>query len=404
MAIDGRRRLGIIAAACALGVMFPGPAAAVPLPTQDPFYAIPAGLSGIPNGTVLDSRPIEAKALLAAPMPAAAWQVKYKTIDNHGQASAYVATVLVPHQAWRGPGPRPLVSYQTAEDGVGAQCAASYALRGGLTFPPANSLSETAVIAAALQQGWALVVPDYQGPRSEFTGAAGSAHGILDGIRAARQFAPAGIDEAAPTGLWGYSGGALASATAIQAQREYAPELTLTGTALGGVVADLNLTMRAFSNLTGVPPLAFAALNRSYPDANVYQYLNETARTAVTGAQNACVADDLLAHPLLRIEQLEAWPGAITDSPLSRLIYDTSPLGLPGTPTGPVLLYHAVGDEAAPIGPARQLAAKYCDGGAPVTMAENPVGEHVTEVLISIPEAIGYLNDRFAGKPAPSSC
>ncbi|WP_433664137.1 lipase family protein [Nocardia sp. CA-128927] len=221
-------------------------ASAVPLPEQDSFYTMPPGIADLPNGTVLASRPINAESFLL-PLPADAWQVQYKTIDNHGRPSAYVATIFVPQQEWTGAGPRPLLSYQVAEDGVGSKCAPSYALRGGLGGGPSNAFSETGVIRLALQQGWALVVPDYQGPASDFSGADGYAHGVLDGIRAAKGFASAAIDYAAPIGLWGYSGGAQATAVAAQMQSAYAPDLELTGAALGGVVADLEATMSGFS-------------------------------------------------------------------------------------------------------------------------------------------------------------
>ncbi|MFF3397056.1 lipase family protein [Streptomyces sp. NPDC002659] len=42
---------------------------------------------------------------------------------------------------------------------------------------------------SAVERGWSVIVPDYEGPASEFLGAAAAAHGILDGIRAARSFA-----------------------------------------------------------------------------------------------------------------------------------------------------------------------------------------------------------------------
>lgn len=55
--------------------------AAVPNPDQDPFYSVPSRLAGIRDGTVLASRQVQAMAGLV-PMPARAWEVKYKTIDN----------------------------------------------------------------------------------------------------------------------------------------------------------------------------------------------------------------------------------------------------------------------------------------------------------------------------------
>ncbi|MEV0247411.1 lipase family protein [Nocardia sp. NPDC050712] len=383
-----------------------GGATAVPLPEQDSFYAERPGIENLPNGSVLASRPIEAESF-TQPLAAQAWQVQYKTVDNHGRARGYVATVLVPQQEWTGAAPRPLVSYQMAEDGVGSKCAPSYALRGGLGRGTSNAYTETGQVRFALQQGWAVVVPDYQGPDSDLFGAEGYVHGVLDGIRAAKAFAPAAIDPAAPIGLWGYSGGAQATAIAAQAHDSYAPELRFAGVALGGITADLESALTGFSGgiAGGAAVLGLAGLNRSYPEADVLQYLNESGRGMLAAAQADCLLDAAIAHPFLSIAELEAWPGSLTNNAeLSKVVRQASPLFRAGTPTAPVLVYHAVGDEFAPIGSARALAEKYCAAGVPVRLAENPIGEHVTEGALGIFTAVNYLSDRFAGAPAPTTC
>src|SRR3954451_6734610 len=189
--------VGIAVGLAAHAAMAPGAA----VPEQDPFYAVPGGIGGLPDGTVLGSREITAYSG-PVPMPARAWQVKYKTLDNQGAPTATVTTVMVPTAPWTGTGPRPLVSYQVAEDGVGGKCSASYALRTGLQ-PGAqdtsgNALGETAVMRQALGRGWAVAAPDYEGPPSAFLGASLEARETLDGIRAALRFAPAGLGHGTP--------------------------------------------------------------------------------------------------------------------------------------------------------------------------------------------------------------
>jgi hypothetical protein len=84
----------------------------VPVPDQDPFYTVPGNIAGLPNGKLLNSRPISA-SFYSIPMLASAWQVQYKTLDSHDQPTADVATILVPNTPWTGGGQRPLVSYAT---------------------------------------------------------------------------------------------------------------------------------------------------------------------------------------------------------------------------------------------------------------------------------------------------
>lgn len=380
-------------------------AVAVPLPSADPFYSVPVGISGLPNGTILASRAVAVNAY-SIPMPVHAWQVKYKTTDNQGAASADVSTVLVPEVPWTGTGARPLVSYQTAEDGISTACAPSYGLRAGVTDAENNSGAETGVMEYALLQGLAVVAPDYEGPNSEFLAPAGEAHGVLDGIRAALRFAPAGFSERTPLAMWGYSGGSLATVLAAQAQPTYAPSLHFTGIALGGLVADVQATLDAFNGgpAGGAIVMGLAALNRDFPSANLLQYLNAAGRTAVAAAQNDCIAQAAAHFPFASLQEYEAHPGVESTPAVVNLLHSISPLGIPGTPTAPIYDYHSAVDELAPIGPDRQLIRRFCAAGVKVDHVETLLGEHVAVAVTGAPGAVAYLVDRFAGRPAPDNC
>ncbi len=384
-------------------------AAVPPVPDRDPFYAVPAHIGRLPNGTVLASRSITAYAGLV-PLPARAWEVKYKTLDNQGHATATVTTIMIPDVSWSGPGPRPLVSDQTYEDGVGAKCSPSYALHAGLQpgSQAGTSLSEdeTNFMAAMLSRGWAVSAPDYEGPRSQFLGAAGEAKQVLDGVRAALRFRPAGFAHTTPVALFGYSGGSLASSLAAQLQARYASGLKLRAIALGGEVADLHATAQGFLNSPAGAAIivGLIGLNRSYPGANLFRYLNAAGKQLMAANQDDCLPDAIAKYPLFDVSKYEAVPDA-TDAPgVVSAEHKTSPLWLPGAPTAPVYDYHATDDEFAPIGPDRQLMQRYCTAGVVVDHVENPVGEHLTETSAGFPGAITYLADRFAGRPAPDTC
>jgi hypothetical protein len=383
----------------------PAASAQIPEPDDDPFYAVPADVASLADGAVIRSRAIDASAM-SIPMPATAWQVLYRTTDNTGTPTATVTTIMVPTADWTGSGPRPVVSYQTAEDGVGTKCAPSYAIRGGLQASASNSAPETLLMLQALNRGWTVVAPDYQGPRSMFLGAEGEARGVLDSLRAARAFAPAGIDPAAPLGLWGYSGGAFASTSAAQMQPRHAPELKLAGVALGGVVADLRATIHAFSGSAfgGALVMGFVAVDRSYPEYKLTRYLNDKARAAMAGSQTDCINDAVGKYPLARLEDYTDRPELIGSEELRPMFERINPLTFPGVPAAPVYEYHAQLDELAPIGPARKLIERFCRAGVPVHAVEDPINEHLSYVAVGATGAMDYLGDRFAGKPAPNTC
>ncbi|KAA1417835.1 lipase [Nocardioides humilatus] len=380
-------------------------AGAVPVPEEDPFYAVPANVADYDNGEVISFRPITPKAF-EIPLPAQGWQVLYRTEDRVGRPTATVTTVLVPDRAWKGAGPRPLLSYQTAEDGVAGKCAPSYAfsagVRGGLT----NAYPELGLVAMALLRGWAVSVPDYEGPQSQFLVAGVQAKGVLDGIRAARSFAPAAIDPAAPIGLWGYSGGSLASLTAAQFQPTYAPELRLSALALGGLVANVRATIDAFdgSVFGGAIPMGINGFLRGYPELGIGDYLNESGRALVAKAAGDCINDAVARRPFLTIAQMEAVPHALDQAPIAAMLRENSPLFMPGVPEVPIYHYHAKLDELAPIGPARAVLRRFCAAGVDVESHETALGEHLTEVGRGAAGAMQFLARRFGGKAPRNTC
>lgn len=404
------RSLGVIALVLVLGAAVLASAAhaastSIPVPEQDPFYTVPAGIASLANGTVLNSREVQASTF-GLPLPVTAWQVQYKTLNSTLQPTADVTTILVPRAPWTGSGPRPLVSYQTAEDGVAGKCSPSYALRAGLAAAEGNSEEETGLIAAALLRGFAVAAPDYEGPNSAFLGAPGEAHGVLDGIRAAFHFAPAGFTAHTPVALWGYSGGSVASADAAELKSVYAPELKLSGIALGGLVPDLQPTLEDFNNegIGGAIVVGIVGLERAYPADDLGQYLNATGNADAAAAQGDCLTDAMLQFPGLTVAQIEASPGAWQSPALQAIMTANGPAGIAGTPTAPIYDYHAVLDELAPIANDRSLMHRFCDSGVPVQHVETLGPEHVTEAVVGAPGALAFLAARFADDPPVNTC
>ncbi|MCW2799318.1 MAG: Secretory lipase [Aeromicrobium sp.] len=383
----------------------PASAARVPVPEKDPFYAVPANVGTYAPGAVIASRKVSTSAF-GFPMPATAWQIKYRTNDSKGRASATVTTLLVPKAAWRGAGTRPLVSYQTAEDGVAGKCAPSYALTAGPIADFSNSEGETGVMYLALLKGWAVTVPDYEGPRSEFLVAKTEGQAVLDGVRASLAFTEGGLAPTTKTALWGYSGGSFASVHAAQMQPTYAPDLNFSALALGGLVGDIRSTIDKFSGgpAGGAVAMGVNGFVRAYPELNIADYLSPTGIAKVAKASGDCLTDAAIRFPFLSIAQIEKTPGSFYSPAIVAMLHDNSPLGDPGTPTMPIYDYHAKLDEFAPIGPDRELITRFCHDGVTVQHVEDLVGEHISELVTGAPGAIAFFSDRFAGKPAVNTC
>jgi hypothetical protein len=376
-----------------------------PTPAHDAFYKVPKNIAKYRDGQVIASRTITARSW-GIRLRAKAWQLKYRTEDYRGRPTATITTVLVPTAAWTGPGPRPLLSYQTAEDGVSRSCAPSYAYRSGLNDAATGSYDETMLMAMGLAQGWAVAAPDYEGPRSEFLVAGTEGREVLDGLRAAREFAPAHVSSKAKLGLWGYSGGAFASDAAAQLQPSYAPDVRLRAVALGGLPASIPATIKAFDGTiaAGAIPMAINGFLRAYPHLHLRRYLNASGRRKVKTEAHDCIYRAASRYPFLRVKQIEARPNALEVRPVARMLRRNSPLYRQGIPQGPVYEYHAIGDELAPIAPARLLLQRYCRQGAQVDHIESPLGEHNSEVITGAQGALRWLGNQFSGKRSPDTC
>ncbi|MGY5277563.1 lipase family protein [Nocardia gipuzkoensis] len=379
----------------------PAAYAELPPPDLDPFYAAPANLEDYRNGAVLDSRPI---ALFGLPLPISTWQVKYRSTDSSDEAVADVATVMVPMLPWFGPGARPLLSYQVPEDSLGTRCAPSFALRGGWDTGAVNTLIDTPFMAETLRRGWAVVVSDYEGPWSRFLDGVNSGRGVLDGIRAARDFPPAGLGPATPIGAWGYSGGAFATLWAAQIQPWYAPDVRLAGLTSGGVPADWPAIAREADGTVqaGLALLILFALARNDPGAGLLELLNDRGHVALVENGAACGSDLVPKYAGARVDDFALVPDLLSH-PAFRAATEAQELG-GSAPAAPMYLYHSLTDDVIPVAGFTDLVRRYCARGATVTSVHSMLPTHNPAAIGEAPGAMNFLAERFAGLPAAPGC
>jgi hypothetical protein len=392
-----RRSVVIALLAALLTSVTPAQAAAdwPPHPDDDPFYAQPSPMPDVAPGTVLDSRPTTIRAL-AIPIPVRAWQLKYLSTDTMGEPAANIATVIQPLLS---PLRRTLVSYQTAYDGLDADCAPSYAFATGIN-PPAY---EEAAMLPLLLAGHTVVSADYEGPEYQWAAGVNSGRGVLDGIRAAQNFGPTGLSAATPTALWGYSGGALASQWANEIAADYAPELNIVGVAAGGVPADIGAIARAIDGtaLSGVYFGATVGLSRAYPEVNIESMLNDRGKRAFTTIGRQCIGEFALQLAFRHMRNYVTVP-ELLDVPAVRDVIAENTMGQQ-LPYAPTYVYQGTFDELAITPPVDELVRTYCGMGATVQYVKIP-GEHITTAVTGVPGALAYVNDRLNSRPAPSSC
>jgi hypothetical protein len=372
------------------------------LPADDPFYEPPPGYHHAEPGTVLRSRDVELAFFGLIPQRVSATQLLYRTTDMDGRPEATVTTVLVPTE--RGPeNACPLVSYQCAIDAVTSRCFPSYALRRGALALGALAQFEFVLVAAALAEGWAVSVPDHEGPNGRWGAPCEPGYRILDGVRAALNCARLGLSAAAPVGLWGYSGGGLATAWAAEMTAGYAPELNIVGAVLGSPVGDLGNTYRRLNGsvLSGLPALMVASLVQIYPELDrvIQQHVNDKGRSLLAALQRMSVVGGVLRWANKDMNAYVDRPlEEILDLPEAQYVFNEIRLGA-SIPAPPVLMVQAVHDSVIAVDDIDALVETYLAGGADVTYHRDMFSEHMLLHPMSAPMTLRWLTDRFAGRP-----
>ncbi|HEX2316519.1 MAG TPA: lipase family protein [Thermomonospora sp.] len=375
------------------------PAGSVP-PDQDPFYAAPADIGAYGPGHIVRSRKITPK-VGNLDTRADVWQIAYRSNDSHLAPQLVVTSLIVPKAAWTGTGPRPIVSVQAPEDSTGTQCAPSYGLSSGSGVAGMLASMSTQL----LDRGWAVALPDHEGPRSVFMAGPQAAHAVLDGIRAVRNFTGApGIGRDNPWTLNGYSGGAQATGWAAQFQPSYAPDVTLKGAAMGGTPADPEAVARFLDGriFSGFEAAAATSLATEFPEMNLDPIMNDAGRKALADARGKCLTELLTQFAFKRLSQYSTVPDPLA-VPSVRAVLRLNTMGA-AAPAAPIFNYHANTDEIVPVGQANQLVKDWCAKGATVHTVRSLIGEHALEMLRRNGEVLTFLSDRFADKPAKNTC
>lgn len=390
-----RGRVAFCAAVAALALSAAAtPAAAIPPPDEDPFYDAPRGLKSERPGTILRSRAVQITGL-GIPLPFRSWQLLYRSSDSKGRPVAIVGTLVVPLTPYAGA--RPLISYQMAIDSLAPECNPSYTMRTG-------TQKETATAALGLLRGWAVMVPDFEGPRDAYGAGPMAGHATLDGIRAAHRFKPAGLaGRSTPTGMVGYSGGGQATAWAAELAPSYAPELRLAGVAEGGVPPDLVPVARQVDGgpFAGAYFGVSVGLDREFKELRLRRLLNDRGKQLVKRISEQC-AELVTDYPFQRISDYTEVEDPL-EVPRVRRVIAKNRLGK-DTPTAPLYVWHTALDELIPVAGPDGLVDEYCREGAQVFYERSALGEHVTYAIIGAPGALQYLAERFAGRPVPTNC
>ncbi|WP_327733088.1 lipase family protein [Streptomyces nojiriensis] len=391
--------------------------------TGDSFYTYggSAPLSAFAPGTVLKTRTLQYH-LLGISTPLKAVQLLYRTTDAQGRPAANVTTVVRSPTGDRSKA----VSYQSFYDSLNPQDGPSRAIAGNVTLGGLIPNVEAVFLAPLLTQGYDVVIPDTEGQQANF--AAGPEYGTntLDSIRAATKSAQTGLDSDTAFGLMGYSGGAIATNWAAALAPSYAPDVQrkLVGYAEGGLLVDPAHNLKYVNGSlawSGVIPMAVIGVSRSY-GIDLKSYLNGYGLEVYEELEHGSIVDAIGRYPGLTWKKMaKSQYGDPNSIPAFVEAMNKINLGSAATPAIPGFIAQGnagvlegtfgnrpgigTGDGVMVAGDVRALARQYCaTGNSAVKYSQYELLSHTGASVAWAPAALGWLGDRFAGRPAPSDC
>jgi secretory lipase len=399
--------------------------------TVPSFYTPPATLPAA-NGALVRSEPFKL-ALdfngLNKTLPGTATRIMYKTTDSSNQPAAVTGAYLEPSTKWTGPGARPLVVVAPGTMGQGDQCSTSLGLEKGFVVgfdgqKASFSVSyEILSIYQLLAKGIAVVQTDYVGLGATdrlhtYVNRIDQAHAVLDAVRAARALSGTTVSSSAPVGLYGYSQGGGAVAAAAEVATSYAPDVAVKATYAGAPPADLGEVTAAIdgSELVGALGWSVNGFVQSDPELRplVDKYLSDSGRAVLKDLSTSCVGDALIGYANKKSSSWttngETLAQIVAKEPLVQAFIDEQRIGK-AKPAGIVRVATGINDNLVPHKQARQLAVDWCKRGGNVVYAgldapktDSALVNHFVPLLGDQGDAITWLTDRLAGRPAFSNC
>lgn len=362
-----------------------GPAAVPQAPDGDAFYQPPSPLPSAAPGTL-----IWATTLTSTVTGGTGYKILYHS------RSVKDADIAVSGLLWLPDKPNadtPVLSYAHGTTGLADQCAPS----------KDDGKDEAATVAAPfLQKGYIVVATDYEGLGTPgvhpYVVGQSEGRSVLDAIRAARAFTVS----RGKSVVWGHSQGGGSALFAAELAPTYAPDANVIGSVAGAPAVELKLLATALrtSPFFGYIFQAAAGFKAAYPEIDLTAVATDKGLAEVKVAENTCgdVHDDVRGKNA--DDYLKTDPASV--EPFATLLEDNTPGNVPTTV--PIFVYHGEADEQIPVVGSQLFLQRACKkGGFTILRKTYPGASHVGVIAMAANDIQGWIADRFAGTPAPTT-
>ncbi|GAB78860.1 lipase family protein [Austwickia chelonae] len=368
------------------------------------FYEPPKDVPRTPGRVIRSeyaSRQID--PLRVGALSSKANRVLYSSVDRTGAPVAVSGLVVVPTSAWKGPGPRPIVTYAPVTQGMADRCAPSRRAARFMAF-------EELFYWNLLRDGYAVAMTDYQGLGTPGThtymNRISQGRAVLDIARAAISLPGSGLSPDSPVGIVGYSQGGGAAAAAAELASSWAPELKVKGASVGAPPADLGQLANVVDSKQDSMFMMYAltGLMSGYR-IDPKKHLSEAGEKMLGRVENSCLGDKysfakvssrtLLKNgkPLAEHFDREPFASILAENRIGKR-----------APAMPVQINHSRKDETIPFSSGKTLHRQWCQAGAKVALNPNGGLSHALGLAPHTTQTRSFFTQMFAGAAFTDNC
>lgn len=359
--------------------------------------ALPVAAQAQSAGTLVSADPVE-----NTPNGTQAWRVRYWSTDARGQPSQLTGMVVAPREALP-PQARKVLAWAHGTAGVTTRCAIS---------TRSDFFDVTPGVQEAVRRGYVVVAPDYPGLGSSgahpYLVGEDTARSVLDAVRAAS--AIPGAAAGRRFGVWGESQGGHAALWSALRSRAYAPELTLVGAAAAAPPTQLAENLRSSSDPSVRAFMtAFAAYSWSQHYGAPLSTLGPRSTQGVITrlAENNCISlttkpklGTALGVLVLRRDLKNVDLGRIAPWSAYARANSVPTRGF----TVPLLIAQNPTDKLVAPEVTQRFVQSVCRAGTRVRFLSINGKGHETSARDTVIPTLDWMDERFAGRAAPSDC
>ncbi len=343
-------------------------------------------------GTLLGTEPVALPNPELERLGATVTRVTYSSRSGLDDSPVAVSGVVIEPAGQPPPGGWPVVSFAHGTTGVGDACAPSGS---------PGLLGQLPVVLPLVERGYLVAATDYEGLGTPgphpYLQPVSEGRAVIDAVHAARALVPAASKRWVAVGP-SQGGQAAWAAAELAGGRglEFLGAVALAPpTDLSALVEEvpygLSVQQRAFY------PLVLYSLKLRHPALDYAHYLSGQALAAMGELERSCI------------------PAAFTQAPVSDFVPDSpaalaraqqwlEELALPQRrAAGPLFVGAGTADEIVPIELVDEGVDAACELGDVVTYRRYPGAGHPA-LPAAADDALAWIADRFAGRPARSTC